>query len=163
MPDGGRGHSARARSSRCFKSGQPTVVRGVIPAPDGASRHWLTYRFIAREGRGRALPGRGVPGHHRAQAAEAALRRSEESFRALIEGSPEAIFVHRGGPLRLRQPVRAALPGAAAPPSWWARSVLEYVHPEDRQHGRGGAGRVPGSEVRSGARELRFLRRRAAC
>jgi PAS domain S-box-containing protein len=83
------------------------------------------------------------------------LRRSEESFRSLIEGSPEAILVHRGGPLLYVNPfaVRFLAVHAAR---LVGTSVLQYVHPEDREVATGFLD-VPPGKVRPGASELRFV------
>ncbi|MFP2912421.1 ATP-binding protein, partial [Pyxidicoccus sp. 3LFB2] len=40
-----------------FASGKPHVSEGMIPAPDGSERYWLTYRFIVKERSGRRLLG----------------------------------------------------------------------------------------------------------
>ncbi|HVG58534.1 MAG TPA: ATP-binding protein [Hyalangium sp.] len=87
--------------------------------------------------------------------AEAALRRSEESFRALIEGSPEAILVHRGGPLLYVNPFAVKFLGLPAS-KLVGTSVLQYVYCEDRDVAMGVLD-APPELVRPGASELRFV------
>ena len=65
--------------------------------------------------------------------AEDALRRSEESFRGLIEEIPEAVVVHRGGRFVYVNPRAAKLFGVAGPSALVGTNVLDVVHPDDRQ------------------------------
>ncbi|MDH5492903.1 MAG: PAS domain S-box protein, partial [Myxococcales bacterium] len=67
----------------------------------------------------------------RERAAEA-LRRSEESFRALIEGSPDAVGVHRDGRFVYVNPVLVDLLGYERPEQILGKPIAELVHPEDR-------------------------------
>jgi PAS domain S-box-containing protein len=65
--------------------------------------------------------------------AEEALRKSEAAFRALVELSPEPIFVHRRGVLVYANPALLALSGYAAD-EVIGRSLLEtLVHPTARE------------------------------
>ncbi|WP_164013893.1 ATP-binding protein [Pyxidicoccus trucidator] len=47
----------RREDQAVFASGKPHVSEGMIPAPDGSERYWLTYRFIVKERSGRRLLG----------------------------------------------------------------------------------------------------------
>jgi PAS domain S-box-containing protein len=146
----------RREDLQVLGSEQPAVSEVMLPSPDGTEHHWLTYRFVVRDGSGqRFLGGVSLDITERKQA-EAALRRSEESFRSLIEGSPEAIFVHRGGPLVYVNPSALRFLGLEAS-AVVGRSVLEFVHPEDQEMASGLLD-APPAQVRSGAGELRFLR-----
>ncbi|MBN1205810.1 MAG: PAS domain S-box protein [Myxococcaceae bacterium] len=146
----------RRRDLEVLQSGQPSLSEALIPAPDGTEHHWLTYRFIVRDSAGRRFVAGVSLEITERKRAEAALRRSEQSFRALIEGSPEAIFVHRGGPLVYVNPAalrflelhRAAVVGT---------SMLQYVHPEDQEAVAGLLDAEP-SRVRSERCELRFVK-----
>jgi len=137
-----------------FKSGQPSVSESVISTPEGEPRQFLTYRFIARDSSGQRFLGGVAFDITERKAAEEALRRSEESFRALIEGSPEAIFVHRGGPLLYVNPAACAFLRLSAN-ELVGRSLLDFVLPEDRTVA---ASTLDGMSGRGGprVREIRF-------
>src|SRR5262249_55488804 len=70
--------------------------------------------------------------------AEEALRRSEASFRALIEGSPDAVFVHRDGGVVYVNPAAVTLVGCADPGALVGKRVID-LFPE-------AAGAKPGDE-----------------
>jgi len=137
-----------------FKSGQPSVSESVISTPEGEPRQFLTYRFIARDSSGQRFLGGVAFDITERKAAEEALRRSEESFRALIEGSPEAIFVHRGGPLLYVNPAACAFLRLQAH-ELVGRSLLDFVLPEDRTVA---SSTLDGMSGRGGprVREIRF-------
>jgi PAS domain S-box-containing protein len=54
----------------------------------------------------------------------------EESFRRLVELSPDATFVHSGGRLVFANAAAARMLGAASPDDLIGRSPLEIVHPD---------------------------------
>jgi PAS domain S-box-containing protein len=60
------------------------------------------------------------------------LERSEANFRALIERSPMATFVHRDGRHVYVNPAAAALLGYDSPEDIIGRGLLEFIHPDDR-------------------------------
>jgi two-component system NtrC family sensor kinase len=146
----------RQEDRQILESGQPSVSEVMLPSRDGVEHHWLDYRFVVRDVSGQRFLGGVLLEITQRKQAEAALRRSEESFRSLIEGSPEAVFVHRGGPLVYVNP--SALSFLGLPTSAVVGTpVLQFVHPEDREVATGLLDAAPG-RVRSGAWELRFLR-----
>ena len=65
--------------------------------------------------------------------ADAALRASEERHRALIEWSPEAIAVHRGGKLLYVNPTTVKMLGATSAKDLIGKPVLDFIHPDFRQ------------------------------
>jgi PAS domain S-box-containing protein len=64
--------------------------------------------------------------------AVASLRRSEANFRSLIELSPTATFVYRAGHYVYVNAAAVALCGYETAADLIGRSVLELVHPDDR-------------------------------
>jgi PAS domain S-box-containing protein len=62
----------------------------------------------------------------------AALGESEERYRRLVEGAPEAIAVHRDGVLLYVNPAAARLVGEPDPAGLVGRSVVAFAHPDDR-------------------------------
>jgi PAS domain S-box-containing protein len=65
--------------------------------------------------------------------AEARLARSEASFRALIEHSPDGIGVHREGRFVYVNPAMVRLLGWSSPADLIGKPVLDIVHPDDRE------------------------------
>jgi PAS domain S-box-containing protein len=68
--------------------------------------------------------------------AEEALRRSEESFRLLIEVAPDAVIVHRGGRVEYANPAAASLLGHEAPAGLSGRDLTEFVPADERDQWR---------------------------
>lgn len=66
--------------------------------------------------------------------AEEALRQSEESYRSLIERSPDAIIVHRGEKVVFVNQAAATLYGAIEPGQLTGAKVMELTHPDYREH-----------------------------
>ena len=64
--------------------------------------------------------------------AEEALRRSEANFRILIERSPTAVFVHRGGKIVYVNPPMVAMLGYERADDLIGRVALDLMNPEDR-------------------------------
>jgi len=88
--------------------------------------------------------------------AEAALRESEERYRALAENSLTGICIHEDGFLVYVNERLAAM-GGYVPGEMLGRSFWEFVHPQDRQMVK--EGYIPGSLTRAqpGHYEFRFL------
>ena len=64
--------------------------------------------------------------------AEEKLRQSQESYRLLVEQSPDAILVHRRGTIIFANSSTAALFGASSADELLGRQHLDFVHPNDR-------------------------------
>ncbi|MBI5909388.1 MAG: PAS domain S-box protein, partial [Betaproteobacteria bacterium] len=65
--------------------------------------------------------------------AEAALRESEERYRALAEWSPEAIAVHRGGKWIYANLAALKMIGATSAQELIGKPILDLVHPDFHQ------------------------------
>lgn len=61
---------------------------------------------------------------------EGALRESEEGYRALVELSPDAIYIHSDGILVFANAMGAKLLGAKRPEDLYGRRAYDFVHPE---------------------------------
>ncbi len=147
----------RREDQAVLARGEPLQSEQVVPSPDGVLHHWLNHKFTLSDANGRRLLG-GVSIDITARKhAEKALRRSEESFRALIEGMPEAIFAHRGGNLLYINPAGLAFLDQRSVEELAGKSLLELIHPDDR----GEAANVLEGSLEKGpatTREVRFLR-----
>ncbi len=64
--------------------------------------------------------------------AEENLRQNEESYRLLVEQSPDAILVHRRGTIVFANSGMAALFGVSSAQELVGRQNLDFVHPDDR-------------------------------
>jgi len=67
------------------------------------------------------------------RATESALRESEERYRALVELSPDAIYIHTGGKLIFANSQGAVLLGVDRPEEIYGREALDFVHPDSRE------------------------------
>jgi two-component system cell cycle sensor histidine kinase/response regulator CckA len=61
---------------------------------------------------------------------EEALRESEESYRALVELCPDAIYIHTDGILVFSNAMGAKLLGAERPEDLYGKPAFDFVHPE---------------------------------
>ncbi|MCC6145544.1 MAG: transporter substrate-binding domain-containing protein [Candidatus Hydrogenedentes bacterium] len=66
------------------------------------------------------------------KAAEDALRQSEEQFRSLVEGAPDAIFIQTRWCFSYVNRAAVRLLGAGSEGELLGREVLEFFHPDDR-------------------------------
>ncbi len=84
----------------------------------------------------------------------AGSERSAHSIRSFIHNSPDMIFVHREGVILFVNPAFVARLGLRSLEEAVGRSVLEYVHPDDRvtveerMKGRAPSGLAPAEELR---------------
>ena len=70
---------------------------------------------------------------HERERAEEALRESEESYRSLVETSPDAIFLHEEGRLIYVNPAAVRLYGAGSAEELYGKDAFDIVHPDDRR------------------------------
>ena len=122
---------AKERVSSYFgmlREGEPIRIERKLRHRDG---HWVDVEVSIT-----VMPNGKVQGIVRdvteRKRAEAALRRSEESFRRLIERSPDLIVVHRGGRIIWVNEACARMFDVTAE-QMRGRPVLEFVHPDDRE------------------------------
>jgi len=66
------------------------------------------------------------------KAAEAALRASEQQFRSLVDGAPEAIFIQTNNRFAYVNRATVDLFGAAGPEQLLGQLVFERIHPDNR-------------------------------
>jgi len=93
---------------------------------------------------------------------EESLRTSEETFRTLIEYSPDSVFVHRGGRIvYVNQAVLAFLKFDSAE-SLLGRLLVDFIHPEDRREASLRIREVTEEWHRVSAKEFRLMRRDGA-
>jgi two-component system cell cycle sensor histidine kinase/response regulator CckA len=64
---------------------------------------------------------------------EERLRKSEESYRLLVERAPDAILVHRQGKTVFANGACAALFGASSASDLLRTQHLDFIHPDDRE------------------------------
>jgi PAS domain S-box-containing protein len=91
----------------------------------------------------KAAPGQPANGHRPAEinpqkqsdlrSAFERLRQSEESYRQLVEQSPDAMLVHRQGAIMFANNACAELFGASSTRELLGKQHLDFVHPDDRE------------------------------
>jgi PAS domain S-box-containing protein len=92
------------------------------------------------------------------EAAQVALRRSEASFRALIESAPDAVAVYRSdGRFIYVNPALLRILGYEKPDELLGRPALEVLHPDERR--AFGAEWLKPEQSDGPLREARFLRK----
>ena len=93
---------------------------------------------------------------------EAELRRSEESFRSLIEHSPEGILISQERVICYVNRALVSYLGYAAREELLGKSAYDVVHPDDRALVAGRLRAIDDTRVPATPREMRFLRRDGA-
>jgi PAS domain S-box-containing protein len=91
--------------------------------------------------------------------AEDRLLRSEASFRALIERSPDGIAVHRGGRFVYANSAVARILGIDSPSALVGAPVLDVIHPDDRARAAARITAMSGGQPSVPFSEERLLRR----
>ena len=90
---------------------------------------------------------------------EEALRRSEASFRALIELLPDGVVVHRGGRILYINPEGVSRLGYDTADELVGRPVADIIHPDDRAEIAGRLALIAATGEPLPMREDRFLKR----
>jgi PAS domain S-box-containing protein len=87
------------------------------------------------------------------------LRRSEKSFRALVESSPDGVVAHRDGVIRYANLAAAKLLLFEKPEDLVGQPVAELVHPDDRRQVAGRLAALAGGDASVPFTDERLLRR----
>lgn len=142
----------REDASKAFSNHHPDDYDGVVASIEQSARDltpWVyEYRVKFDDGTVRWLLGNAVPDRQEDGAVlwhgfitdvternqiKRALAESAESYRTLVEWTPEPIAVHRDGKLVYVNPAAIAMIGATSAQELVGRPILELVHPEFRQ------------------------------
>ena len=142
----------REDASKAFSNHHPDDYDGVVASIEQSARDltpWVyEYRVKFDDGTVRWLLGNAVPDRQEDGAVlwhgfitdvternqiKRALAESAESYRTLVEWTPEPIAVHRDGKLVYVNPAAMAMFGATTVQELVGRPILELVHPEFRQ------------------------------
>lgn len=67
------------------------------------------------------------------QQAQQSLRESEERYRQLVDLSPDAIFINKGGQFVFVNKAAVELFGATSPTELIGKPIMDRVHPDDRE------------------------------
>ena len=89
--------------------------------------------------------------------AQEKLRQSQESYRLLVEQSPDAILVHRRGTMIFANSGAAALFGASSADELLGKQHLDFVHPDDREAVKARIDDFSGDLLSVRRNETRFL------
>jgi PAS domain S-box-containing protein len=121
-------------SARALRSGKPVIGQLMrIRRFDGTSTYVHNSASPIRDDDGRIV-GCAVAIQDITQRMHTleALRESEERYRLLVETSPDGVIVHRDGRFLYANPAALLLYGADTLERLQAKSVLELIHPGDR-------------------------------
>jgi PAS domain S-box-containing protein len=112
-------------------SGSP--LRRRIRRKDGAYVWLETLTNIERDGDGKVIEVQSWARDITARVtAEEALQHAETSFRSLLERLPDGVFVHRDGVILYANATMLRMTGHQRSEDFVGHSVLEFVHPEER-------------------------------
>ncbi len=90
---------------------------------------------------------------------EEKLRESEESYRSLVETSPDAVFLHEEGRFVYLNPAAVRLYGAGSAEELYGKIAFDIVHPDDREMIRSRTDFIMATGVPAPLKEIRILRR----
>ena len=93
------------------------------------------------------------------RAEEAATRRAEESFRALLDVLPDMVVVHRAGLIVYVNATAARCCGYTKPDELLGTRVADLVHPDDRALVQARIGRMVATGAPEGLERERLMRR----
>ena len=117
------------------------------PAPGPDLGVLITYVDVSAQKRAQAA----------AKIAENTLRESEALFRAVVEGSPVALLLHREDRFTYLNPAALRLLKATEPSQLLGKLVLDRIHPEDRELSRQRLQSVQEVNLEMSVRQMRYL------
>jgi two-component system, cell cycle sensor histidine kinase and response regulator CckA len=124
--------------SACVAGAQPPGLEFRARSPGGVSR-WLRCDGIlerAPSGEPVGLAGTVQDVTERRRVREQ-LRESETRYRSLVDWTPDALVVHRGGLIAYVNPAAVSLFGAPSARELLGTTLLDRLHPDRREQGRG--------------------------
>ena len=119
---------------RVFKTGEKGEIDVKVITNTGEERYYLTLADPIKDEQGKVLYVTCISKNitERKQA-EAALRESEERYRAVVEWSPDPIIVHRGGKVIYANPAAIQMFGAKDVNDLAGKPILDRIHPDFHQ------------------------------
>lgn len=144
------GDTADEWSKRIHPDDAPGVFAAMQPYMDGQpGTATVEFRMLRKDGLWQWTMGRGMVMERDAQGkalrmigintdmterkqAQLALRESELRFRTIFELAADAIVLHQGGTVVFMNPAALTMFGAQPDGDLTGRSILEFIHPDDR-------------------------------
>ena len=144
------GDTADEWSKRIHPDDAPGVFAAMQPYMDGQpGTATVEFRMLRKDGLWQWTMGRGMvmerDAHGKAlrmigintdtterKRAQLALRESEIRFRTIFELAADAIILHQGGTVVFMNPAALTMFGAQPDGDLTGRSILEFIHPDDR-------------------------------
>jgi PAS domain S-box-containing protein len=90
---------------------------------------------------------------------EKALRESEESYRSLVETSPDAIFLHDEDLFVYLNPAAVRLFGAGSAEELYGKNAFDIIHPDDKEAIRNRTELIMTTGVSVPVKEIKIVRR----
>ncbi len=141
------------------RSGASDLVRGLDAGADDYLTKPIDPELLSTR---LAIAERTAEERSRSVSTASALVSSERGFRALIEGSPDGIVVHRNGHIVYANPALLAMLDYE-PHALTGRPFLNLVHPQDLNAESARLRHLEEPSRPGGAHEVRLLRRDGAC
>ena len=119
-------------NKRMFTAGEPQAFELQMSKGDGAN-FWVNMTTtFAHDASGTRVQRMVLNDVTDAKITAAAIQASEARFRAMVEGLPDAIVVHRDGKIIFVNPATLNMFGARAPNELVGKALIDRVHPDFR-------------------------------